>query len=432
MSIVTKNKIKAAQKLIALKKTRTITEDDLFLPEWETLKKEYDSHQNGEWIDKAIVSLLNSAIFQRRVVFVLAKRPFRELAKSDKNWKRSIGLKDENWKVFIQEITGRDIVKCIHRADKGSFVYEIVENDILDLINIDISSQREEAIKFANEMNDLEEGTSEGTTKGNREVEEEREVEGETKINQPNSFKEEDLEIDLDLSMDSYPTSTNLSTSKEMRNKFVPAEGEADQWTTLSSQSPEKTLLPNAPVRSVAQPVLNQQKQAPVMPKQTTPSVTTPKEQVSSEAILAKWKPNRVDSKDLENQVAELFTTLKHYSIPKDELSTKKIIKTMFGPTPSKKIDWLIEKATQAIDEQRELIYAPEIDMQQAPLEVPVTNGKPGQLRRKNFLTDDGYALYYDAFTSGREIWNLGGSIVEYYEQQAYVQHIPIIKFTPK
>lgn len=371
MSIVTKNKAKAAQKLICLKKTRAINEDDLWLPEWDTLKKEYDAHQNGEWIDKAIVSLLNSAIFQRRVVFVLAKRSFRELAKSDKNWKKPIGLKDENWKTLIFEVINRDIVKCIHKTDKGRLVYEIIENDILKMINISVDEQRKEAIEFANELNDLDEGTTKGTTEGNRELEEELELEEERdKINEPiNSFKEEEIEIDLDMT----PPSESL--------KFLPPENN----------------------RIVAEP------------------------QITPEAILAHWKPQKVDSKDLDSTVANLFSTLKHYSIPKDELSTKKIIKAMFGPSPSKKIEWLLEKATQAIEEQRELIYAPDIKIQDAPIEKPNPSGNPSHLKRRDFDSDRAYELYYESLTSGRTVHTLGGSVAEYYNQRAYAESFATI-----
>lgn len=191
---------------------------------------------------------------------------------------------------------------------------------------------------------------------------------------------------------------------------------------------------PNIPtpenMKSVAKPnaIPKAQKHTPVESNDVAPSIGPNKSQITAMAILAKWKPQKVEVASLESDLATLFSTLKHHSFDKDEVPTKKIIATMFGPNPNKKILWLVDKAIQLIDEQRELIYAPEIEMQQAPLEAPVVPTQSGTLRRSAFQTDEAYALYYDAITNGREVFSLGGSIVEYYEQQAYTKQFATIR----
>src|SRR5690606_33211235 len=122
-----------------------IIEEDLILPEWKFAKELYDDCQGADWLSKAIVSLINSIFYQRRVVFVLSKRAFRDLAKSDKNWTNPIGLKDSNYRKLLSEITKSKLVKLVHRGP-GSWVYEVTNETILGYLYIDVEAQRNEAI----------------------------------------------------------------------------------------------------------------------------------------------------------------------------------------------------------------------------------------------------------------------------------------------
>lgn len=379
MSWIKQNKDAVARKSLVLRKTKLITEDDIEINDgWAKLKQEYVKYKDGTWDEKAQISLINAILYQQRAAFILTRKNFREILQNDKNWSKPMGLKNDKWSDFIYDSS--ELIHEVKKVQNGKAkvaIFCVKNPDLLATLCIDVKIQIDEVEKFI-ESNDLDAGDALGDQQGDTELERELELEGEINKSQ-------------------------TSSSKEMRNYSFPAEGEADQRETVNSQSPvEAKLIPNAPLK------------------------TTP---ITPEAILAKWKPSRVDSGDLDNQVAELFATLKHHSILKDELSTKKILKTMFGPSPSKKIQWLVDKAILAIEEQRELIYASsDIHMQNAPIDTPVAQGKTGLLRRKDFQTDEAYALWHDAFTSGREIHNLGGSVVEYYEQRVYASKFPLIK----
>lgn len=389
MSIVTKNKSKAAQKLICLKKTRHITQDDLFLPEWETIKKEYDELQGGEWVDKAIVSLLNSALFQRRVVFVLAKRSFRELAKSDKNWTRQIGLKDENWKSLIQEITSRDIVKCIHKTEKGRLVYEIIEEDILNLLNIDVNAQRNEAIQFANEMNDLDEGTTQGTTEGNREEEIERELED--KLNQTNNFEEEEI----DLSMDSRPT---------YKNNFLP---------------PVKKEIS-------ADPIPNSQNHAPVKSNSVAPSTNTPiVNSVTFGQLVNSWivsvgKPlDHLNYKNMTSSISSIVNTCKQSGLERSEISSAKFVKLVFSNIrKSQKITEWQDQVAQCLEQQADAAYT-RLEFANSTAENAL--GIPD-------LQPEAVEYYKRFLEQGKTPADFGGrSLVDYANERAYADSFPTI-----
>jgi hypothetical protein len=87
--------------------------------------------------------------------------------------------------------------------------------------------------------------------------------------------------------------------------------------------------------------------------------------EITVEAILATWKPGpKTDYKDFDGLFCDLFTTIKHYGFSKDQLSTKKILKSVFGSTPPATIKWKVDKAETCIEEQRELVYAPDLKIQ--------------------------------------------------------------------
>ena len=125
MSFIKRAIQKANSKLITLKSTKYTHEEDLELPQWQFLKDEYTECQTEPWLTKAVLSICNSIIYQQRVFFVLTKKSARELFKSDKNWKKPIGLKDENYKKLIQELTESDLIRLV-KKDGQAYVYELI------------------------------------------------------------------------------------------------------------------------------------------------------------------------------------------------------------------------------------------------------------------------------------------------------------------
>lgn len=108
---------------------------------------------------------------------------------------------------------------------------------------------------------------------------------------------------------------------------------------------------------------------------------------ITPEAILATWKPTgKINYKELDNSMSDLFTTLKFYSFPKEEISTKKIIRAMFGPSPAKEINWLVLKAEQAAEEQREIIYSSGLQMQSGLTKTPARMVEDVEFNRFEFI----------------------------------------------
>jgi hypothetical protein len=153
------------RELVVLRRTRSIDKQDLELPEWEQMQFEYDSCQGESWVNRAIVSLLNSLIFQRRVFFILSRGAFRRLLNEDKNWKKQIGLKNDNWTVFLRTAKDRGIIKERYVSSTKAHVYELIHSEMLNIVKINVGQQFEEAVKFSECMDNFE-GTDEGTNEG--------------------------------------------------------------------------------------------------------------------------------------------------------------------------------------------------------------------------------------------------------------------------
>lgn len=136
--------------LIVLKHTRKITKDDLKLPEWYELNEDYKEVTSA--VDKAVVSIKNSIMFQRREYFCLVRESTREMINTDRNWKSKSGLSNDNWPAILKVLTSNE-VGLVRVVKEGSFkaptVYQVIDKDILKVLKIDSEQQRREALEFA-------------------------------------------------------------------------------------------------------------------------------------------------------------------------------------------------------------------------------------------------------------------------------------------
>ena len=148
MSLAKRSTAKAKQNLILLKFTRQINDQDLELPQWQFMQKEYDECQNEEWVTKAVVSIFNSILFQQRVFFNLTRDTTRALLKADKNWDTSIGMKNENYKALIQELLSSELIREVKKGTK-SYVYEVISPELLDFMVVNSVKQKAECEAFA-------------------------------------------------------------------------------------------------------------------------------------------------------------------------------------------------------------------------------------------------------------------------------------------
>lgn len=214
MGIVRSARDKVRPKLIVLKQTRKIEEIDLFEEKWKVIKNEYIENINGDWLDKAMTSFLNSIVYSNRAVFIITRESLRQLLKSDENWDKTIGLKDSNYPIFLCEMINGELIKKIVDGTKAS-VYELISPELLKFINADVEAQRLEAVEFANTCDpDDDQGTQEGTGEG---AQEKREIKKQNKtaessvvVKKSHSHKDDKYKyISIDLSLAPPPNSSD-------------------------------------------------------------------------------------------------------------------------------------------------------------------------------------------------------------------------------
>lgn len=141
-------KIKEDQ--IILQTTRTIREEDLKFPEWFELQGDYEAMSDGSPVDKIIVSLKNSIIAQRRVVFALSREKLSALVKADANWSSAAGFDNNNYKV-VRKIITEDLkwVRCIEMgSNRNLTVFEVIDSDLLEYLQVDVQKQITQTMDF--------------------------------------------------------------------------------------------------------------------------------------------------------------------------------------------------------------------------------------------------------------------------------------------
>lgn len=151
-----KEKVEAASKeLVFLKHVKVINDSDLVFPEWLYMRSQYEANQDSPWNIKALITITNSLITQRRIYFGLTVKNFREIAANDNNWDKPIGLDNNAWKGLIGlgiKIGLFRVYSSVVVKGKQRIVFELVDSDILKLIEIDKAKQLSDSIEYI--MND--------------------------------------------------------------------------------------------------------------------------------------------------------------------------------------------------------------------------------------------------------------------------------------
>jgi hypothetical protein len=195
-------KKKKSPNLFILQKTKTILEEDV-VPhaEWEIIKKWYsdiENHPDVNWIDKAMNSIINSIVHQRRAVFALSRDGVRSVLASDKNWSQPIGLKNDSYKFLLASLIDAGILEPVgDRGRKKLAVYKVVDQNILEMIKVNSpEEQLAEVLDFVDKNDENDEGTQKGTQKGTQRV---REIESKRVSSSLGtlSFSEENEQEDL-------------------------------------------------------------------------------------------------------------------------------------------------------------------------------------------------------------------------------------------
>lgn len=122
-----------AENLVCLQKTAKLTgkEDE----DW--LAEAYRVAQKKSAVGRYMVSFCNSVVFQRRLVFVLNKRLFGILMRSDENHTRkNRGFDNSKWKEFFFKLCQSGFIEVINVGKNGEQICRLMHKELIQKIAI--------------------------------------------------------------------------------------------------------------------------------------------------------------------------------------------------------------------------------------------------------------------------------------------------------
>lgn len=122
-----------ADNLVCLQKTAKLSgkEDEGWLEE------AYKVAQKKTAISRYMVSFCNSVVFQRRLVFVLNKRLFGELMRSDENHRRgNRGFDNSKWKEFFFKLCQNEFIEVVRVGKNGEQICRLMHKELVQKIAI--------------------------------------------------------------------------------------------------------------------------------------------------------------------------------------------------------------------------------------------------------------------------------------------------------
>jgi len=139
---------------VVLKNTKEISQIDIdSLAEWGYMFRQYNicKEKKLEAVTKNVCSVLNSILYQRRVVFVLTRESVKNIVSSDKNWKTRVGFRNENYRKIIGLLCKNNIIEEIvfpENKSKKTMVFKVIEPFFLSLLQVDAEKQMSEVLFF--------------------------------------------------------------------------------------------------------------------------------------------------------------------------------------------------------------------------------------------------------------------------------------------
>ena len=193
--LVLKRKKDKSNKLIVLSKTKYITDDDMEVhAKWEILGNWYESIiKDGDWIDKAVMSVINSIVYQERIYFCMERDNIRNLLKHDKNWDASLGMDNNKYKWLVGELIDREFIEA-HDNVKRPHIYKVIEPTILNMIKVESEAEQlTQVIEFRDK--NPKQSVADGYADGYADVEKKRrrEVENKGELNSSNKISFQQL-----------------------------------------------------------------------------------------------------------------------------------------------------------------------------------------------------------------------------------------------
>lgn len=154
MNIFTESVAEAKKKTPILMDTTLLSNlrDDPFL---EQLREGYSSFDTlkGSGAERAMVSIVNSIITHRRVVFAMSRDLNLELTKADPNWKKShgVGFGTDQGKKILSFLTTKLLEGLSAKTDEGCHIYMVKDPTLLaylESLGADADKQLAEVMAF--------------------------------------------------------------------------------------------------------------------------------------------------------------------------------------------------------------------------------------------------------------------------------------------
>lgn len=143
--LVLKRKKTKVGQLVTLSTTRSITEEDRRVhAKWQILDEWYkavEQDPNQEWVDKAVMSVINAIVYQERVYFCLERENVRELLSKDKNWIEPIGLSNSKYETLIAELVDRKFIELYDDSKRPS-IYKVCEKSLLEMVKLESEDEQ--------------------------------------------------------------------------------------------------------------------------------------------------------------------------------------------------------------------------------------------------------------------------------------------------
>lgn len=145
----------ADKALVMLDRTIKLNEEVIKQPVYQMLHEAYaeaeSKNPRATWKVKATISIMNAAITQGRMAFILTKQSIKPVIRGDENWTKKLGFKDSNYaslRMTLQNGTLEEVETV------GRFtIFKVVHPMILQFFNVDVQKQADQAIEVARGMN---------------------------------------------------------------------------------------------------------------------------------------------------------------------------------------------------------------------------------------------------------------------------------------
>ena len=121
------------ENLVCLQKTAKLSDKE----DEEWLAEAYRAMKNKTAVSRYVVSFCNSVVFQRRLVFILNKRLFGNLMRSDENHTpKNRGFDNSKWKEFFSKLCQNGFIEVVAAGRNGEQICRLVNKDLIQKIAI--------------------------------------------------------------------------------------------------------------------------------------------------------------------------------------------------------------------------------------------------------------------------------------------------------